>query len=111
MLNDLRAGERLPPEHFAQVKLRAVREAFKWNITDSGEEKLCDFPLLLSRSTVNTLSEVAEKLAREAATAQAELGVRTELQSRLGIPAWLRRAIRIAGDTESVRYCRFDFHP
>jgi glutathionylspermidine synthase len=111
MLDGHSCGDRLSPRTFAELKERAVSEVFKWNITDNGADKICDFPLVLSRQLWNTLSELAVCLAREAEVAEAELLRRPMLRSLLGVPMRLQAALRESTRAPSLRYSRFDFHP
>lgn len=111
MLEGLVAGERVPRAAFDEIKRRAVREAFKWNITDNGVDRLCDFPLFIERSVWLTLSEWAVRLSAEAELAEAELADRPIIQAALGIPWRLQLAMRRTRTIPSLRYCRFDFHP
>jgi glutathionylspermidine synthase len=111
MLDGLSCGERLSPSTFAVVKERAVREALKWNITNHGDDTLCDFPLLVTRSLWETLSGWAERLSAEAEAAERELCERPLLAATAGIPWRLRRALHEHGMRRGIRYARFDFHP
>jgi glutathionylspermidine synthase len=111
MLDGLSCGERLPKELFEEIKRRSVREAFKWNVTDSGADKLCDFPLVVERSVWRSLSELAVRLSAEAELAEAELATRPLLGAALGIPWRLQLALLRSPAAPSLRYCRFDFHP
>jgi glutathionylspermidine synthase len=111
MLEGLACGDPLPARAFAEVKERAVREAFKWNITDGGSDRLADFPLFLSATLWRTLSRWAVSLANEAEAAEAELLRRPLLRCLLGIPRPLQLALRSTARAPSLRYSRFDFHP
>jgi glutathionylspermidine synthase len=111
MLDGLSCGEPLSRGAFAEVKDRAVREAFKWNISHQGADRLCDFPLLLGWPLWRRLSDWAVHLAREAERAEAELLDRPLLRSILGIPVRLQWALRETARAPAFRYSRFDFHP
>jgi hypothetical protein len=111
MLDGLSCGERLSAVDFAAVKARAVAEAFKWNLTERGEDTLCDFPLLLDEDLWRTLADCAVRLAEEAERAERELLRRPFLRTILGIPSPLRRALLATARAPGVRYSRFDFHP
>jgi glutathionylspermidine synthase len=111
MLEGLCSGVRLPGAAFHEVKERAVREAFKWNVHDDGADKLCDFPLLLTPALWQTLAAWAVELSKEAELAEAELLDRPLLSATLGIPARLLLALREVRRTPGLRYSRFDFHP
>jgi glutathionylspermidine synthase len=111
MLEGLTCGDRVPGAAFEAIKQRAVSEAFAWNITGAGRERLCDFPLLLDRATWRALAAWAVLLAREAEAAEAELLARPRLRARLGLPWRFRAALREPFAPARLRYARFDFHP
>lgn len=79
----LRAGNRLPPEDFAEVRREMVLGGFKWDPQVGDVSTLAPFPLLLARSTWRQLCAWTEELARELIAAEAELLGRPELHHRL----------------------------
>ncbi|HVJ21121.1 MAG TPA: glutathionylspermidine synthase family protein [Polyangiaceae bacterium] len=111
MLDGLTCGAPLSVAQFSELKERAVREAFKWNVSDGGVDTLLDFPLLLTRALWRMLSERAVLLAREAEAAEQELLERPVLRSLLGVPLALQRALGRTRSAPGLRYSRFDFHP
>jgi glutathionylspermidine synthase len=111
MLDGLSCGERLSRSAFAEVKERAVREAFKWNIAHHGDDTLCDFPLLVTQALWDALSAWAERLGAEAEIAGRELCDRPLIAAAAGIPWRLCRALHEHGMRRGIRYARFDFHP
>jgi glutathionylspermidine synthase len=76
---------------------------------------LADFPLVLSKSAWQELSGLAEKLAAEAISIEAELIARTDLHKILALPkeisnAWHDPSRVKLGTAQDVRIIRFDFH-
>ena len=106
--------EVVEPEDFAKIRSELVLDCCKWDPQVGDVRTLAQFPLVLQRSVWEQLASWAESLAAESAEAEAELLQRSELQSQLGIPRAIRRALSQAkelGPTPAVaRIIRFDFH-
>jgi glutathionylspermidine synthase len=86
---------------------------FKWDPQIGDESVLLEQPLILSSKTWVELAAAAERMAAEIASIEIELLERPELQTGLGLPVLLQRALRgsaRAWPVAGVRVLRFDFH-
>lgn len=104
----------VPAKEFAEIRLRTVFDHCKWDPQVGDVSILSDAPLVLEPAAWREVSGLAEKLAAEAAGAEAELVRRPDLQHRLGLPWVIRRALAGAGNGRAprgvARLIRFDFH-
>jgi glutathionylspermidine synthase len=104
----------LTDDQFRVVRRRAIFECCKWDPQVGDVCTLARAPLVTTSEAWRELSRLAELLARETLSLEAELCGRPELHARLGLPRAARRALtpaRDSGATEGVaRIVRFDFH-
>jgi glutathionylspermidine synthase len=107
-------GPALSPADHADVIRRAIFECCKWHTQADDRPILCPFPLLLASGMWEEVASLAEALARETLTAEAELRSRRELHAVLGLPRPLLRCLRHAArrkeEINDLRVIRFDFH-
>ncbi|HKQ61375.1 MAG TPA: glutathionylspermidine synthase family protein [Candidatus Polarisedimenticolaceae bacterium] len=89
-----------------------IFEYCKWDPQTQDRATLAATPLVLRREAWAELSEAAELLFCETILAEQELLGRPDLQRRLGLSSWLRRALAHGPPLGSgPRVMRFDFHP
>ena len=107
------AVEPLTDAQFVRFRHRAIFECDKWDPQVEDACVIARHPLVLTREAWTEVAALAEALARETRTAEAELVRRPALHDRLGLPRVIRRALRDAADAppaEAARIIRFDFH-
>lgn len=106
------AAQPLGAEAYAAFRRRAIFECCKWDPQVEDTATLAPFPLVLEWETWRELASLAESLAQETLSAEAELVERPDLYAELGLPARCRAALRHRGaSTPGVaRLIRFDFH-
>jgi glutathionylspermidine synthase len=97
---------------YAAFRRRAIFECCKWDPQVEDTATLAPFPLVLHEETWRELAVLAESLAQETLSAEAELLERPELHAELGLPGRCRAALRGRGlpTTGVARLIRFDFH-
>lgn len=108
----MRAGEVLEPKTVLEIRRRAALEGYKWDAQVGDVTTLAPFPLVMKRSVWEQLSVWAQRLASEAAAAEAEISRRPHLRRMLGLP---RKLQEVLGDPApqtptAGRVIRFDFH-
>jgi hypothetical protein len=108
------AAPALAADDFERVRRRAILHHCKWDPQVGDVSVLGSFPLMMSLDHWLELSELAERLTREALEAERELTFLPKLQRRLGIPRSIRKVLERASDEgptpAAVRVMRFDFH-
>jgi glutathionylspermidine synthase len=112
--NPIRAGERLAPKRWREIRERAIFEFCKWDVQCEDHCVLANFPLLIDPETVRFLSQKTEALAREALAAEAEILERPELLRQLELPKAIQEALErspgMSLASRELRVMRFDFH-
>jgi hypothetical protein len=108
------AAPALPANDFERVRRKTILTHCKWDPQAGDVSVLGSFPLILAPERWAELSELAERLAREALDAERELTFRPVLHGNLAIPRPIRRVLARALDDgvtpTAVRVLRFDFH-
>ena len=79
----------LQPANFWRLRQRMILEHCKWDPQVGDVATLAPFAIVLPARTWRQLAGLAEALASEAETAEAELVERPELLMRLGMPGAL----------------------
>jgi glutathionylspermidine synthase len=113
MTAPLTCGAALSAEAYADMRRRMIFTFGKWDPQFSDTQVLAPYPLILSREAWTTIRADAEKLADEAARAEAELRGRPDLQRELGLPGAITRRWKkplLPARTVGPRLVRFDFH-
>jgi len=114
MKSVIRAGPQLESQVCRRLRMRAIFDYCKWDPHCEDHAVLADFPLLLTRSELARLRDLAERLAAEALAAEREILANPELLRKLAIPKKIRQILReIRNDTRENadgRVMRFDFH-
>jgi hypothetical protein len=103
----------LAPEAWLEVRRRAIFECLKWDAQVEDVATVADRPLVIDSTAWAAVSADAEALAAELLAAEAEILRRPDLQSIIGIPGPIRRALKDAAPPpvgRDARVIRFDFH-
>jgi glutathionylspermidine synthase len=99
-----------PAEH-ARLRRRAIFECCKWDPQVEDVSTVAPFPLMLRRDAWEEIARLSETLAAEAIAAEEELARRPDLHRDLGLPFFVRRALRHGDPPPGIaRVLRFDFH-
>jgi glutathionylspermidine synthase len=108
------AGATIADEAWHQIRLSAMFDCCKWDAQSQDRSVLANYPLFLGEGEWNAIARDAESLSAEVLAAEREIFLRSELHSRLGLPARIVRAIRDCGEADIpksvARVMRFDFH-
>ena len=106
------AARPLGPGAYAAFRRRAIFECCKWDPQVEDTATLAPFPLVVRWETWRELAALAEALASETLSAEAELAERPELHAALGLPRACRAALRRSTPPTIgiARLIRFDFH-
>lgn len=107
---------RVPPplgaDAYATFRRRAIFECCKWDPQVEDTATLAPFPIVVTREVWSELAALAESLAHETLSAEAELLDRPDLHRELGLPPRCRAALahRRTPTVGVARLIRFDFH-
>jgi glutathionylspermidine synthase len=99
---------------FVGIRRRAIFDCNKWDPQVGDVGVVARAPLVMRAAAWTEVSRLAEALAGETLSAEAELANRPDLHRRLGLPRAVRRAL--AGSRArrpsvgAARLIRFDFH-
>lgn len=111
----LRCTPALSADAASELRQDMIFDCCKWDPQAGDVSVLAPFALILTPTCWRELAAAAEALYRETLRAEAEIAARSDLISRLKLPAALARALRPRDpprvSTDALRIMRFDFHP
>jgi glutathionylspermidine synthase len=110
----LRAGDPVDQTTFTAIRQHLVLHSCKWDPQVGDIQTLARFPLIMPAPQWRQISALAEQLADELMTAEAELLRRPDLHRALALPRGIRAVLKHAGHSvptpAAARVLRFDFH-